>query len=86
MVLVSTLPNNWCCDAIVFIRSVTSHNFLASANVFFGSVHKRDIAKLFDGEERMILQEHDIKEIGEYEIKIKLGELKAKITLVVEAE
>ena len=46
----------------------------------------KDIADLFGGDQNMVLLEKDIKEIGEYDLKIKLGELKAKITLVVEAE
>lgn len=52
----------------------------------FGSVHKRDIATLFGVDEKSILLEEDIKETGEYDLKIKLGDLKAKITLIVEAE
>ena len=52
----------------------------------FGAVHKKDIANLFGGEEKNIQLEHDIKEIGEYPVKVKLGDLKAKITLIVEAE
>lgn len=52
----------------------------------FGGVHKKDIADLFGGNQNMVLLEKDIKEIGESDIKIKLGELKAKITLIVEAE
>ena len=52
----------------------------------FGGVHKKDIADLFGGNQNMVLLEKDIKELGEYDLKIKLGELKAKITLVVEAE
>ena len=52
----------------------------------FGGVHKKDIADLFGGNQNMILLEKDIKEVGEYDLKIKLGELKAKITLIVEAE
>ena len=52
----------------------------------FGGVHKKDIADLFGGEANMVLLEKDIKEVGEFDIKIKLGELKAKIKLIVEAE
>jgi len=52
----------------------------------FGGVHKKDIADLFGGDQNMVLLEKDIKELGEYDLKIKLGDLKAKITLIVEAE
>jgi large subunit ribosomal protein L9 len=52
----------------------------------FGGVHKKDIADLFGGNQNMVLLEKDIKEVGEFDLKIKLGELKAKITLIVEAE
>ncbi len=52
----------------------------------FGGVHKKDISDLFGGNQNMILLEKDIKEVGEYDLKVKLGELKAKITLIVEAE
>ena len=52
----------------------------------FSKIHKRDIAKFFNLNEKNIFLKKEIKEIGEYEIKIKIGELFALIYLVVQEE
>jgi len=52
----------------------------------FASVHKKDIADLFLVDEKKIILNHDIKEIGEYEIEVALGKLTAKVNLKIELE
>ncbi len=51
----------------------------------FASIRKKDIADLLNVEEKSIILTEDIKEVGEYNLKIQLSNLKAKITLIVKA-
>ncbi len=50
----------------------------------FAGINKKEIAKTIGLEEKNILLEKDIREIGEYEIKVVLAEKKGKINLTVE--
>jgi len=49
----------------------------------FGAIHKKDIAKEAGLEENNIILNKDIKELGTFEVKFKIGENKGKIFLVV---
>ncbi len=52
----------------------------------FASIHQTEIADLIQVPANKIILEKDIKEVGEFEIKINLGGKKGKIILKVEGE
>ena len=49
----------------------------------FVGIHKKDIANIIGLEEKNIILDKDIKEVGEYLIQIKFDKYKAKIKLIV---
>ncbi len=53
--------------------------------ILFASIHKKQIAELTNLDEEDILLNNDLKEIGEFEIKIKAADKKGKIILKIEA-
>ncbi len=52
----------------------------------FVGIHKKDIAERTGLEEKNIILEKDIKEIGDHILEIKMGNKKGKIKLAVEGE
>lgn len=50
----------------------------------FAAVHEKEISEISGIPEKNILIENEIKSLGEFEVKIKLGGKKGKIFLVVE--
>lgn len=49
----------------------------------FGAIHKKDIAQKIGLEENNIILNKDIKELGTFEIKIKIGDIQGKFFLIV---
>ncbi len=49
----------------------------------FETVHKKDISKLLDIDEKYITSDINIKDAGEYEINLSMGGLKGKIKLII---
>jgi len=49
----------------------------------FAGIHKKEIAKLLNVDEKNILLDKEIKELGEYSVEIQLGKLKAKVNILI---
>ena len=49
----------------------------------FAGIHKKEIAELLNVDEKNILLDKEIKELGEYLIEIQLGKLKAKVNILI---
>ena len=72
------------------LQTVNKKSFEMKVNAsdkghLFAGIHTKEISKITNIPEKNIVLEKDIKEVGEYEIKLKFGTKKGKIKLSVVA-
>ncbi len=76
-------------NELKILSEVNKKKFVLKANAsekghLFASVKKKEISEISGVPEKNIILDTDIKELGEFDIKLDLGDKKGKIILAVE--